>query len=461
MIPSLAMPETFTSAETRGPRRWLAPAFVGLAFVGMAAQLYAKIDRYAVNIFFSDQWFTADYLIRDYGVWRSFAAQYGPPSLGVGALLSEAVARATGWDSRAEAFAAATILILVAVAAVYLKWRLFKSLTVWDALIPLICMSLPQIPAHTIVPFLAYSAVPVLLLMLYAVCLTFKDVRLRYGALAVLNFLLVFSCWGIFVGMLTPFLLAYTFSVHAAARDARAKRWAAFAFAASVVPLVVFFYGYRFWPAVECFRFPHYPLRDYFWFFAHLFSYSTGVACGSHSYVWTRGFGTLILLPFVCALAFTLWRLARRREYDARRLVVAVLILFTFAFALNAAVGRVCTGVCAANAERYQTLLTPAWLGLYFVSASLGDGRRRAGAGLLILAFCFVLPQWRASFFDGLMNSYSEVKTKWRACYLETGDAEACDRAAGMSIAAPAKGTDVLERIEYLKQRRLSFYADK
>jgi len=172
----------------------LVAASLGLITLCLAARLFIKIDRYAVNILFSDQWDTYAPLFYDYGFWQTFTLQHGPPRLGVGMFVTEIVARATGWDSRAEAFASGCILLVATVAALYLKRRLFHKLTFWDSLIPLIFLGLPQVAAHSVVPFPAYSAVPMLLLMGYAICLTFCSIRLRYGALALLNFLLTFSC---------------------------------------------------------------------------------------------------------------------------------------------------------------------------------------------------------------------------------------------------------------------------
>ena len=227
-----------------------------------------------------DQGILSVVLIRDAGIWQSFSQQFAAHRLGLGIFVTKAVAIATGWNVRAEAFAVAFMLLLIALAAIYLKWRLFKSLTLWDALIPLICLSTPQIAATTLMPFPAYSATPVLLLMLYAICLTLQDVRLRYGILAVLNFLLVFSVWGVFVGFLSPVLLVSLVPPSAGAR-LKARRWAGFA------PRDIDSFTRRF-PSLTTILiamllasvFPLNPLVDYFWFVAHMFSYPSAHFAG-------------------------------------------------------------------------------------------------------------------------------------------------------------------------------------
>ena len=302
-----------TSQETRAPKQLLVLASLSLVTLGMAAQLFIKVHRYAVNILFSDQWDTYNPLFYDYGIWQSFTQQHGPMRLGAGMLLSEAVAIATGWNTRVEAFVVGLMLLLIGAMAIYLKWRLFNKLTIWDSLIPLICLSAAQLEAVTIVTFPAYSAVPVLLLILYAICLTCQNVNLLYGALSLLNFLLVFSAWGIFVGLLTPFLLCYLVHRHITACDVQAKRWAGLALAASLLSLGLFFVNYKFMPAVECFHFSHHPLRDYLWFVAHMVSSSAAVPCAFYGYFLSRGFGALLMLAFIFVLASRIWKLYREK----------------------------------------------------------------------------------------------------------------------------------------------------
>jgi len=444
-----------TPQNSRATKRSL--VLVCLVTLGVAARFFVLTDRYAVNVLFSDQWHIYDPLFYGYGTWQSFTMQHGPPRLGVGVFVTEAVALATGWNTRAEAFAVGFIFCLVAVAALYLKWRLFKSLTTWDSLIPLIVLSLSQVASNAFMTFPAYSAVPVLLLMLYAVSLTCRNAKLRYGAVSLLNFLLVFSCWGIFVGLLTPPLLTYLLIRHAAAREGAAKRWAGVALSTSLLSLALFFVDYHFLPAVDCFQFPHYPPGDYFLFVTHLFSYSVGVGCRYPRV--SEGIGTLLVMAFLFVLAVEVRELARGKQYEPRHIVIVLFISFSLVFALNAAVGRVCVGDCAAVTDRYQALLAPAWLGIYFVAAGLKKRFHHASAGFLIFALCFLLPQLKVSSYERDLGHYTEAKKKWVACYLEKEDAALCDESAGLNIFSPKHRAELEEKLDYLKRRRLNFFA--
>ena len=57
------------------------------------------------------------------------------------------------------------------------------------------------------------------------------------------------------------------------------------------------------------------------------------------------------------------------------------------------------------------------------------------------------------------MGHYAEAKKKWVACYLEKEDAALCDESAGRSIFIPERGGELKERLDYLKRRRLNFFA--
>ncbi len=183
----------FNSIESKP---WLVPASLVFVTAAMAAQLFVKINRHAVNILFSDQWDTYQPTFNGANPWQVFTAQAGQLRLGVGGLISDTVAQGTSWNTRAESFVIGSMMVLIAVVAVYLRWRLFKNLTFWDVLIPLICLSVTQMEVPISVPFPSHATAPVLLVLLYAVCLTFDNPAIRYGAAAVINFLAVFTGWG-------------------------------------------------------------------------------------------------------------------------------------------------------------------------------------------------------------------------------------------------------------------------
>ena len=192
-------------------------------------------------------------------------------------------------------------------------------------------------------------------------------------------------------------------------------------------------------------------------FVAHIFSYSVGVGCRYQKV--SEGIGSVLVLVFLFVLAAELRELARGKEYEPKRIVIVAFISFSLVFALNAAFGRVCLGVCAAVTDRYQALLTPAWLGLYFAVTGLGKRFQRVSACFLIFTLCFLVPQLKESSYERDMGHYTEAKKKWVACYLETEDAAVCDVDAGLTIYTPNRNAELKDKLDYLKRRRLNFFA--
>src|SRR5579864_3944844 len=132
--------------EGIGPRRWEktrswliscgSAAFVAFAFVVFAKRMFRLISRFAVNIFFSDQWkFNDATLFQRHSVWQMFAWQHGWHRQGFGALFEGLVDPLIHWNSRIEAFIVGAIIAVTAICAIWLKRRLYGDLSVFDALI--------------------------------------------------------------------------------------------------------------------------------------------------------------------------------------------------------------------------------------------------------------------------------------------------------------------------------------
>ena len=102
----------------------------------LALQYFYFIDRNSVNILFSDQWDTYQPLFQHASNSDIFFAQVGQLRLGVGGLLSKFIAELSDWNTRYESFSLGIVTLFSSAAAVFLKFRLFRKLTVWDALIP-------------------------------------------------------------------------------------------------------------------------------------------------------------------------------------------------------------------------------------------------------------------------------------------------------------------------------------
>ncbi len=131
-------------AESPGARRrkWshrLSLVSVSIGFVILAVRLFRLISRYAVNIFFSDQWeFNTATVFQNHSLWEMFRWQNGPHRQGLGALLSYAIEPHFRWNSRTESFLIGILVVIAAAGALWLKSRLFGPLVLSDVCIPLI-----------------------------------------------------------------------------------------------------------------------------------------------------------------------------------------------------------------------------------------------------------------------------------------------------------------------------------
>src|ERR671925_2294797 len=88
-------PKILQDKQENAARRLLsarASLVVAVAFAFFAARMFRLISKYAVNIFFSDQWdFNDATLFQKHTIWQMFAWQHGPHRQGLGALFSKLV----------------------------------------------------------------------------------------------------------------------------------------------------------------------------------------------------------------------------------------------------------------------------------------------------------------------------------------------------------------------------------
>src|SRR5439155_27265433 len=118
---------------------WLPSGLVWIVFVVSATRLFGWISRYAVNMFFSDQWdFNDATLFEKHSLWEMFRWQHGPHRQGMGALISYFVEPHFRWNSRTESFCIGGLIVIAAACAMWLKKRITGTLTYFDVCIPLI-----------------------------------------------------------------------------------------------------------------------------------------------------------------------------------------------------------------------------------------------------------------------------------------------------------------------------------
>ncbi len=167
---------------------------------------FSLINEYSINILFWDQWDFLEALFTDKGLWELFSWQHGPHRQGVGFFLTKIVADFSGWNTRVESFMIGAVVCLAALTGVFLKLRLVGNITVLDVIIPLLYFSPLQFGLFASTPNVSHGAMPLLLITLFCLCWTIKNITLRYVLCAVINFMTIYTGFGIFIGCIVPLL---------------------------------------------------------------------------------------------------------------------------------------------------------------------------------------------------------------------------------------------------------------
>jgi len=426
---------------------------VSAAVVATSYRLLQAVDRYSVNVLFWDQWDFYTPLFSRASLWRIFTWQHGPHREGIGLVIDKFVLDATRWNSRAEVLFMVAVLIAATLAALKLKERLFGSVSYGDIAIPCLLLTFAQMEALVGAPNPSYSAVPELLIALYCLAGTLPRPAVRYSAVLILNFLLIFTGFGFFMGLVTLGVLLFDLRRTLRA-EGESVRFPALALLIAAASLASFFYHYHLDPAVPGFQFPDPHPWKYPWFIALMMSYFVGLRAVALASV----VGGLLLLTSLVILGRHAGRLWRGRDTSATDRTIVILIGFSLLFAANAAVGRVGQGMPeAAQFSRYMGLMVPAFLGIYFHLLTWKS--RFCRTTILTLFVIAIVPATLR-----IPNGYSpgivrDGKHAWRDCILKVGMIDYCDQVTGFPIYPNPRRTQLAEKLQFLQRNALNLYS--
>jgi len=426
---------------------------LGTVILAFSYNFFGFISKYSVNVLFYDQW---DFLRLFFGgnasLGELFLMQHGPIREGVGILADKYLYALTDWNVRAEAFMIGGCLFVAMLLALLLKKRLFGRLSYSDVAIPIMFLSLAQWEGLTGTPNPAYSAFPLTMMILYCLALPQPNPILKYSLVLIVNFFLIYTGFGLFMGIVT-------IGVFALQCYWQLRRFTSIPAAFPFVGLLIagaslgsFFLGYTFTTSVDCFDAPRPGPIAYLRFMGFMLANFLGLR-GS----WlAAGVGPLILLSVVVVLGAQMRSLIARDHSADISLTRGVLLSFGVLYMASTALGRICLGPEAAQSSRYTTLLIPLFLALYFFLLSMPSGRLK---GIALGVFALVLiPNALSVPLDAI--KFADGKRAWTACYLQTENIKNCDQITGFVIYPSPERTGLRQKLDYLKQHRLSFYAD-
>jgi hypothetical protein len=437
-----------------------------LPFLLVCAVLLFQFDRllsftqnHAVNILYWDQWDFFTPFFQHASPWRIFDWQHGPPRLGLGSVFAWLVAGATHWNTRSEALAIVGVLSVAAALAVYLKRVLFGSLAHTDVVLPLLLLSRSQHETLIGATNPSHGAFPLLLTTLFCLAWLQPNRLIRYGLVLSVNFLMIYTGFGWFMGLITPPLLAFDCYVAVRAKQ-KDVAGGVVALVIALLSLASFFVGYEFVTGAEGSRFPYGNPLAYPWYAGLMFANVFGLK--ANHLVISSVVGCALLACVVGALIHHL-RLMSKGEEGARSVsrIVVILLGFSLLFAFGTAVGRVPLGMNTADSSRYYPYVTIGIVGLYFhLLTQRETAIIRKGAVTILLLGAMAAGLHLTRLDRDTINQLSIGKRDWRSCYLRTESIESCDRTTGFMVHPRPEATGLKEKLDYLKRNKLNLYSD-
>jgi hypothetical protein len=428
------------------------------AYILLGARFFGLISQYAVNVLWYDQWYFDDAtLFQHHSLWEMFRWQRGPHRQGLGALLQKLIEPWIHWNGRYEAFFLGALIAGAAVLALLLKVRLYGKIGYSDVIIPLLFLTPLQYETLVVTPNPAHGSLPSLLTILYCLCWLIRPYRWKYICVLLVNFLSIYTGFGIFIGVVTPALLALDYYANVRHLAPKYQWGSAAALAISIAALASFFVHYKFDPAVDCFSpAPENPVL-YPWFVALMFANAAGLKILSLTL--QTLIGSIALLLLVVGLLITVKRLtAREADTWPRDAAIAALLAYSAVFCLNTAYGRLCVGLAGAGASRYTLYEILGLFGLYLYALSNHGRNLRVSLILILLVFAMLgaRPLNRKDAWE--LVYLSNRKSVWRECYLARHDIYECDALTHFQIDPTPGAPRLQEKLDFLERNHLNLY---
>ena len=456
-----------SQAGARAPRfyptwrnlaRYLPAGAIAVAYLLSARRLFHIVRRFAVNIFTGDQWdFNDATLFQQHSWWQAFRWQHGPHRQGLAAVLQKLLDPLIRWNTRYEAFGSVAAIFLAAVAALYLKKRLFGGVAFSDVIIPILFLTPLEFGTLLFSANPANGPLPLLLMALYCLAWTARSHPCRYALVLLVDFVMIYTGFGVFIGVVTPPLIAVN-----VVRDWRRRPYShpalsGAALLVSLAALASFFVGYRMAPAAKCFSLRPKNPAQYARFISLMLANFANV---NGTGVWPTLTGAILGVVLLLSLCKAVKMFLSPSDQRNRSLVMCALLSFSLIFCVNAAYGRLCLGLDMAQSSRYMIYLVPGFFGVYLYALSERNWATRGSiiSGLLLVA---LLSSFHLNYGDWLlMQASSRNKRAWRNCYLARHNIDECNRLANFKVYPfPSQATQLQQKLDFLERNRLNLYA--
>jgi hypothetical protein len=170
--------------------------------------------------------------------------------------------------------------------------------------------------------------------------------------------------------------------------------------------------------------------------------------------------GAALAIAMVVALAMICRSLILKGQTrNPRDTIAAILILYSLLFSMNAAYGRSCVGLFAAQSPRYVIYMGLGLLGLYFYFLTI----RKTDLGLfplilLTASLIGTIPIRQED--EKSMIMFRNMKKNWRQCYIDLSDADKCNQLVGFAFYPDPERTHLKAKLDYLKRTKQNLFSD-
>jgi hypothetical protein len=454
-------------AAHRWHKAWQAVSLLilGFVFLAMAVRQHRFVDRYSVNVMYGDQWdFYGPFENRE-TLWQQFDHQHGPHRQGVGCLLTHALADWDHWNSRGDSFGISFVLIAAAACGLGMAYCCGVSQPLALIPIPLLYLTRGQWEDFVCASNISHGSMPILLFTLYCLSWFIRSNWIRLALISILTFCLIFTGFGVFVGVISPMVLILEWIQSLLKKEWSHALLVSMALIACGISWWMFSWNYVFAPAVPDYQSPLvYPHKiHYLYFVCVMLSNFFGVLVPHEQQAthpgWQVYFGLFVMVCLIVLCIIHGWRLLTKGVLKQRTsIVIFCLAGYAFIYCVETAIGRVSLGWRdQAISSRYVTLMIPAGLAIYLHLATLKWPRVSL---VLVLLYAIAIAHG-AIYMDKpareFLHYFYTRRIAWRDVYLSTHSIKQADTVSGFQI----YGNDeiIKDRLDYLEKHHLNMFS--
>lgn len=421
-------------------RNWV-PPLLALVFCLLALRLFWFLDRYAVDLFFYDQWNYLKTALADASLWEGLWTPIGPHRLGLAYPLYKFTLVLGDYNNVYLVYLVGGLAVLNSLLFLGLKRSIQGAYYLSDVFIPLIFFDLNQHALYFTNPNIAIHQLPFTFLILLAWYFIGKPPRWLRMVVPFLLPLVIFTGNGFFVGIAAVLYAGYRYLT-----KVRRKDDLALVVSGGLALLAYLLTAH--YVSFDCADSPPQGLLYYLSFIKGMFL--NGLVIGQQS-------SALSWLVFVGLALLLLWGFwfsrSQYRQLDAYPMFFIYSLLFVAATLMS----RWCYGLAITESSRYIPHLALLFMAFGLLRFRNNRLMQWLHGGFLALVFIYAqvkFYQWRLP----MVQEHSQAMETWRACYLQGGSVEKCNDQTNFRIYPQENDHfDLSKQLDQLEERNPNY----